>query len=390
MFITEGRVYIPAFFLYNEGMKYYTCERINKYNSPYYMIIGGRSDGKTTALLIQAIKNYCRCGERSVYLRRWGDDFKRGRAKMLFESDILRETVKTEGKAAGFVGIAYYQWGWYMQREREVKHKDGTAETVYEKEEKPFCLAYTLNSMEHDKSSTPENITTVIFDEAISRQNYLPGEVSIFYNVISTIVRNDAKAKIYLIGNTVSKFCPYFAEFGCNFAPKMKPGEIRQNEEKSVTIERTEDPGPRESDRYFNFKDKTLSMITGGKWEIAQYPHINIKWTKDEKLFDCFLLCEGQRLHGEVINKKGNTFIFWYPKNDEFKKPDEDMIYSDMPDYRRNWFSSMIKGHDDRSKLVSTLLTQGKVFYATDDTGELLRHFIISNVASTQARYRAM
>lgn len=368
-------------------MKYYRLDNILKYDTPYYFIIGQRSNGKTYSVLEYVIKNYLEKGERACYVRRWGDDFKRNQGKLLFANhgDIVKNL-----SGGQFVGVKYWQMGWYMVSEKKIKHKNGEIEYVQKKEDKPFCYGYALNSMEHDKGSTPENITTIIYDEAVSRIRYLPNEASLFFNVVSTLVRNDGRAKIFMLGNTVSKYCPYFSVLGIKFIPEMKQGDIRQNEDKSVTVERTEDTGARESDKYFRFEDKTVSMITGGKWEIADYPHINIKWKKENILFNIFIDFDGQKLHGEIVNVKGSLFIFFYPKYDDIKNPDKDYIFSDKPDYRQNWYSSITRPRDEMTRLINTIFTQGKVFYSDNDTGEIIKNFIAENVVSTQARYRNM
>lgn len=374
-------------------MKWYTLDKILKHNTPYYFIIGQRSNGKTYSALKYAIENYINNGERAVYVRRWDTDLKGIRATRVAMQveEILGKMQLPEKK---YDGCMFSKGAWYFYKNKTVRHRNGTEDTKQVKEEKPFMFAMALNNMEHDKGgnmNTDEaNITTMIFDEAVTRMRYLPDELSIFTDTVSTIKRRKNNLKIFLLANTVSKYCPYFKYFGIEFTPNMKQGDIRENKNKTVTVERTEDNAEQVEDKYFQFDNKTVGMITHGKWEIADYPKITTKWKRSDVLMDLFVFFDNQYMHGELVNKEGNIFLFFYPKYDLIHDENKDIVFSDVPDYRRNWYQSLIKPRDDISKLVAKTFADGKVFYSDNDTGELLRNFVIQNVLSVSAKYRSM
>ena len=60
------------------------------------------------------------------------------------------------------------------------------------------------------------NNPNILFDEFITRSMYLPDEFVIFTNVLSTIIRDRNNVKIFMCGNTVNKYCPYYKEMGLN------------------------------------------------------------------------------------------------------------------------------------------------------------------------------
>ena len=66
---------------------------------------------------------------------------------------------------------------------------------MYDKQ--PFCYAFALSELEHDKSTAYPNVTTVLFDEFLSRKSYLPDEFVLFMNTLSTIIRERDNVKIY-------------------------------------------------------------------------------------------------------------------------------------------------------------------------------------------------
>ena len=47
-----------------------------------------------------------------------------------------------------------------------------------------------------------------------------------FANVLSTIIRHRNDVKIFMLANTVNKYCPYFKEMGLKHITEMKQGSI--------------------------------------------------------------------------------------------------------------------------------------------------------------------
>ena len=56
-------------------------------------------------------------------------------------------------------------------------------------QDEPFCYAFALSDMEHDKSTAYPRVNTIVFDEFLTRQIYLQDEFVVFMNVLSTIIR---------------------------------------------------------------------------------------------------------------------------------------------------------------------------------------------------------
>ena len=66
--------------------KYYSLKKILSKNADYNLIIGERSNGKTYATLLYALKQYIKEGSEFAYLRRWSDDVRGKRASQIFGS----------------------------------------------------------------------------------------------------------------------------------------------------------------------------------------------------------------------------------------------------------------------------------------------------------------
>ena len=80
--------------------KFYNLKPILKRNATYNVIIGERSNGKTFACLVYALKKYFETGEQFAYVRRWSTDVKPMRLNELFAAVVSSGTLNklSEGK----------------------------------------------------------------------------------------------------------------------------------------------------------------------------------------------------------------------------------------------------------------------------------------------------
>ena len=68
--------------------KFYSLKPILKRNATYNVIIGERSNGKTFACLVYALKRYFDSGQQFAYIRRWSTDVKPIRLNELFSAVV--------------------------------------------------------------------------------------------------------------------------------------------------------------------------------------------------------------------------------------------------------------------------------------------------------------
>lgn len=353
-------------------MKYYRLNRILKTDAQYNIIFGERSSGKTFAVLEHGIENYVKKGEQLAIVRRWEEDFKGKRGQTMFDSVVSAGVVEriTNGE---WSNVFYYASKWYLSR----YDKDGNREVDTE----PFAYGFAITQMEHDKSTSYPNITTICFDEFLTRTVYLPDEFVLFCNVISTIVRHRTNVKIFMLGNTVNKYCPYFKEFGLKHIGEMKPGSIDVYQygdgKLKVAVEYTKPNSQgKPSDIYFAFDNPKLQMITNGAWEIDIYPHCPVKYKPKHILFTFFIDFDSQLLQCEVVLVKGFMFLFIHPKTGEIKNPDKDIVYSTDYHVGQNWRRNILKPVSDLDRKINMLFKAEKVFYADNETGEIVRNYL--------------
>ena len=179
---------------------YYSLDSILQRNAQYNIIFGERSNGKTYAVLKYGVENYIRTGKQIALVRRFIEDIRGKRGDVLFNALSANGEIEKMTKGR-YTFIKHVNRRFYLAYRDEDLGKDVCDST-------PLGYSFALNEMEHDKSTSYPDITTIMFDEFLTRQVYLKDEFVTFMNVISTIVRNRDDVKIFMLGNTVNKYCP--------------------------------------------------------------------------------------------------------------------------------------------------------------------------------------
>lgn len=350
--------------------EYYRLDRIDKENATYSIIIGERSNGKTFSVLERILDNYMKTGEQGALIRRWDEDFKRGRGQRMFEG--LVNAGKLETKI--WDGIEFKSGAFILYRYDEMGEKK-----LYDRQ--PFCFSFALTNMEHDKSTSYENVTTILFDEFLDRKGYLPDEFVIFMNVISTIVRRRDNVKIYMCANTVNKHSPYWTEMGLKHVIKQKQGTIDVyqygNSDLKVAVEYCMPAvKSKPSDKYFAFDNPKLQMITGGAWEVAVYPSLPMKYKPKDVHFRYYILWEIDILECEIIRIGKISFTYIHKKTTPIKDEDRDLIFTPISDPRRNWRRRISLPQDDKGRKIWQYFIEDRVYYQDADVGEIVRAYL--------------
>lgn len=358
-----------------ENSEYYTTEEIDKYKAHYNVIFGKRSNGKTYSVLKKIIENFAENRKQGAYIRRYREDFKGKRGDSMFDA-LVKDGVIEEVTEGQWTCVKYYSDRWYF-----AKPDESTGRLIADSE--PFCYGFSLAQMEHDKSTSYPNVTIVFFDEFISRIGYLPNEFVLFMNVLSTIIRQRNDVTIYMSGNTVNKYCPYFAEMGLGHIEKMEPGTIdvyKYGESKlKVAVERTKDHNldGRKSEVYFAFDNPSLQMITGGAWELDLYPHIPREYDEGDEIFKYFIVFNDQILQCEILNYDDCCFTYIHRKTGDIKHPESDIIFSDQYDPRPNHIRNIRKPTNNCTRKIADFFREDRVFYQDNDVGELVRNYLM-------------
>lgn len=177
-------------------MHYYDYHRILSYNVPVNVLIGERGCGKSYGAKDYVINQFLKKNSQFIYLRRYENEL-----KSVFEKDKNNpkdffDDIKKD----------------FPSHTLEAKHKkfyiDGQC----------FGFAKRLTEAQDLKSSTYENVKTIIIDEYPIEKNkryYLPNEGMILMGIFDSIIRNRNDVRIFILGNAVEgiEYSPLFSFF---------------------------------------------------------------------------------------------------------------------------------------------------------------------------------
>ena len=358
----------------NTSNEFYSLERILEQKAQYNMIIGERSNGKTFAALEYGIQQYVSTGKQMAYIRRWKEDYRGKRGENLFSGLVSADRISqlTNGE---WTQTRYYSGKWHLAR-----YDDELDRLIFD--ETPFCYGFSISDQEHDKSSSFPNITTIVFDEFMTRQYYLQNEFVLFVNVLSTIIRHRCDVKIFMLANTVNKYCPYFKEMGLKHITEMKQGDIDVytygTSSLRVAVEYCKPSSQgKASDIYFTFNNPALEMITGGAWEIDIYPHLPRKYKRTDVVFNFYIIFDDQCLDCEVIDLKDCSFIYIHEKTTPIRDESTALIFSDQYDPRPNFVRNIRKPTTKLHRSISYYFATDRVYYQDNEVGEIVRNYLM-------------
>lgn len=354
--------------------KFYSLDNIKKTGATYNVIFGERSNGKTYSVLLEGLKEYCLHGGQLAIVRRWKEDITGRRASDIFTALNSNNEVEklTNGK---YHGITYFASKFYLC------NYDENGKPVYSLDTDCFAYTFALSETEHNKSISYPNITTILFDEFITKHIYLNDEFVLFMNTISTIVRQRTNVKIYMCGNTVNKFCPYFQEMGLTHILEMKQGTIDVytygDSTLKVAVEYcTNSKHRKENNFYFAFNNPKLNMITGGAWELDIYPHLPVKYQPKNIQFIYFIEFNGFLCQCEVVEINGEMFTFIHQKTTPLKDESNDLIYTLDFHYELNYNRNICKPLNTLQKRLLWFFETNRVFYQNNEIGDIINNYL--------------
>ena len=254
---------------------FYSPKKLLDKNGDINVVWGQRSSGKTYSYLKYALENFQKHNRTFVYVRRWAEDISVKNMDKLMSPLPIEEIFGT-GKS-----IKFFRGAFWLQDE------DPSVDRV--------CLgwAIALNQVAHTKSQTFTGAQIVILDEFIqlATERKLKDEFDAWEQTLSTVLRTTNDAKIFLLGNSVGKYSPYFTPYG------IDPNTMKQGEVKEIVLPNEVGTPTKIIAEYCEYNEKvgqkTSKYVRGskmaktGEWEIqdvANIPHTDNEWATEKML----------------------------------------------------------------------------------------------------------
>ena len=237
-----------------------------------------------------------------------------------------------------------------------------------------------LSQEQHDAGSSFLDVTDIIFEEAISRSVYLTQEPSKLMNFYCTVDRKRGTTRLWIAGNTISRVCPYFSDWGIDtlilgmkqgdIKSKWLPtGEVDENGKKVEVLLAVEYCKSTGNSSFVIGKHS--NMLNTGAWQTDPQPHLPKSRKEYKKIFMIGFQYQSFKFLCEYLldMETKDTLWFIFPYYKEFSS--KIIVFSDIIKtskyYQRNIYDPSIN-----NKNVCTLLKtfkENKIFYSSDLCG---------------------
>lgn len=288
--------------------KYYDISNMLSTNAQYMMLLGQRANGKSYQAKKTVLTNAFKTGRKFVYLRRWKEDIKMKAVNAYFGDMPIEE-------------ITYGQYD-------SVKAWNGElffARTLEDGEvEKGDCIGRfcALNESERYKSWTFIDYDYIIYEEFITDKLYLVDEPRALQQFVSTVAR-DNRLTVLLIGNTLSRVCPYFAEWCLDGVLTQKQGtiEIYHYHVGEDVIDIAVEYCANNNVENKMFFGQTAKQIVTGEWDTVDVPKLPRKQFEYEKVYEVLFTYQKFSFVIELLvePKDGGLLLHIYPSTKDRK-----------------------------------------------------------------------
>lgn len=348
---------------------YYDISEIKKEDAQINIIFGERSNGKSFQIKHEVIfPDYFNFGWRSVYLRRIAEEIGTGQIEDYFKDVDVRKLTKGKENC-----ISQYRKRTYLS--------NFDSETLKVKRVEQFGYAMALSTEQNYAGGSYLDVHNIVYEEFMTRTVYLAHEPSKLMNLYCTIDRKRGTTKMWLLGNTISRVCPYIHEWGLDdIFRTIKQGEIKTKYVPTGEID-DETGKPRtvkiaiEYCRSTGRSSYTIGshsdMMNTGSWQTDPQPLL----PKSLKKYKCKFrfgfqyqnfkfLCD--YLY-DAIEKEICFFIYPYTKDFNNKT----IVFSDRIKMSKYWQRNIYDISIPNKKLRDLFMSfkENKIFYASDICG---------------------
>lgn len=354
--------------------KYYSLQDILKTNCTFNILLGQKGNGKS-----YAVKDYLLyiayheadpfTGKPEPeyqfgYFRRWDLENTAGNVEQYFADFILnddgRERIKeiTEGE---YSTIVCWQKKIYFAnidekgkaiRGKLIGYSFSVARTT-----KYSSLAYPL-------------IGRGVYEEFITTEGYQPNEPSKLVILLSTIFRR-RDGKLFLVGNTMSRDCPYFSEWQLVNVPRQKQGTIDIYHQKtdsgeiSIAVENC-DQIQMENKLIIGRRTK---MITSGQWDSEEQPHLPEPLEHYIIKHVFFIRSELLTYMGRILKKGPELLLYICPHTRDIKDPEHTRILERGFDLNILHNSRLLTDKLKYDLIISEMIRLDRICYSDNLTG---------------------
>lgn len=340
-------------------INYYDIANLLSTDSEYMMLLGQRANGKSYQVKKTCIEDAYKNNKNFVYLRRWQADIKTRAVEQYFDDCPISKITKGEwDRVLAWNGELFF--GKLDENGKIVKgNKIGW-----------YCA---LNEYERYKSRVFKDVHYIIYEEFITDALYLVDEPRLLQQFISTIARHE-RVQVFLIGNTLSRVCPYFNEWCLEGVLKQKIGTIEiynfhiNDSVIHIAVEYCANANATNT----MFFGQTAKQIISGEWDTVDVNKLPNKRNCYEMVYEVLIEYQSFKFVCELLANKelGGVICFIYPytKNRKINRIISDKL-SDSPLVTTKLITTRRAEY-----LIADCFRNNKVCYSDNLTGSDFKH----------------
>lgn len=291
---------------------YYDITNLLNTKAQYMIPIGKRANGKSFQVKKTCLENAWNNKRKFVYLRRWKEDIKVKAVAAYFDDFKGSRISKITG--GEYDRVVAWSGSIYFGREND------KGEIERSEEIGKYCA---LNEAERYKSWSFVDYDYIDYEEFITDGLYLNDEPRILQQFVSTVARLETLT-VFLVGNTLTRVCPYFSEWGLEGVLKQKMGtiEIYHYHTEDGVVDIAVEYCANTNNGNTMFFGKSAKQIVSGEWDTNDYPRLPQFREYYDKIFSLMVEYQSFRFIIELLvePKEGGVLCFVYPHTTD-KKP---------------------------------------------------------------------
>lgn len=350
----------------NKKKTHYNIDKLDEKGCLFNLAFGARSDGKSYQVKHKKmVKKYVRTGKRFILLRRWNEEIKSEKIEQYF-SDVDVTTI-TQGR-----------YNCIVMFKKQLFFANYDFETTKTTRGEKIGYVMALNSEQHYAGASYLDVEDIIFEEFIARTPYIGGEPDKLVNLWSTVDRKRFATRLWMVGNTISRVCPYINDWGLHkIISNMKQGDIQTTK---VPAGEDEDGNPLYVTLAIEHCKSTgtnlaigkhKDMLNTGSWQSDPQPHLPKSLKCYVSRFSFIFMYQEFKFVCSYLQDKEDGLCVYFIKPYDGEIDDKTIVFSDVvkpsPYWQRNIYDTNFP-----NPVINELFSnfrEGNIFYATDLCG---------------------
>ena len=360
----------------NQKIVRYNLDVLEKENCDFNLIIGEKGNGKSYQVKHKrgVLKYLLQNNRRFIYLRRLREEISTEKVEQYF-ADVDVQKI-TNGK---YNCITMYKKQLFLSNYDFENSKTVRGEKI------GYVMA--LSTEQNYSGCSYLDVDDIIFEEFMSRTEYLYNEPNKLMYLYSTVDRKQRRVKVWMLGNTVSRVCPYVQEWGLdNIIFSMKQGTIEKIDIPTdsvdvngnevfikLGIEYCKSTGV-SSFVFGNAKN----LINKGGWQADPQPTLPKSLNEYKSVFRFMFYYQSFKFLCRYLWDKTENVYCWFICPYYGTIDDRTLVVTDKVSPSRYWVGDIYNTRFPNERINNLLKTfvESKIFYSTDLCGTEFKRLI--------------